>query len=82
MGEIPAAPRLVALGEPFDVKPVLTVFVPVKLATNEFGNVTALPRPTRGSGDFTSLLGTDGFVELPPGPVTMARGAAVPLYEW
>ena len=82
MGEIPAAPRLVALGEPFDVKPVLAVFVPVKLATNEFGNLTALPRPTRGSGDFTSLLGTDGFVELPPGPVTMARGAAVPLYEW
>jgi hypothetical protein len=42
----------------------------------------ALPKPTRGSGDFISLLGTDGFVELPPGPADFAAGYVAPLYRW
>jgi molybdopterin biosynthesis enzyme len=39
-------------------------------------------KPTRGSGDFTSLIGTDGFVELPPGPTTVAKGTPLALYSW
>jgi molybdopterin biosynthesis enzyme len=42
----------------------------------------AQARPTKGSGDFTSLVGTDGFVELPPGPSIIAAGTPVPLYRW
>jgi molybdopterin molybdotransferase len=42
----------------------------------------AVPKPTRGSGDFTSLIGTDGFVELPVGPATLAAGTPVALYSW
>jgi len=82
MGESPTARQMIALAEPFDVKPALTVFLPVKLVADASGNVSAQPRPTRGSGDFTSLLGTDGFVELPPGPVTLAHGTIVPFYRW
>jgi molybdopterin molybdotransferase len=58
----------IALGESFEVKPALTLFMPVKILQDQ-----ASLRPTRGSGDFTSLIGTDGFVELPPGPK---------LYRW
>jgi molybdopterin molybdotransferase len=43
---------------------------------------SAEPRPTKGSGDFTSLIGTDGFVELPPGPRVIPAGTFVPYYSW
>jgi molybdopterin molybdotransferase len=82
LSEMRSPPQLVALAESFEVKPALSVFLPVALRTDEFGAVTAQPRPTRGSGDFTSLLGTDGFVELPPGPLTLARGVTAPFYAW
>jgi molybdopterin molybdotransferase len=81
MGQTATTPDKVALAESFDVKNALTVFLPVKLLSDESGQVTAQPRPTRGSGDFTSLMGTDGFVEL-AGPVSLARGAPVPFYRW
>jgi molybdopterin molybdotransferase len=81
MGQTATTPDKVALAESFDVKNALTVFLPVKLLSDESGQVTAQPRPTRGSGDFTSLMGTDGFVEL-AGPVSLACGAPVPFYRW
>jgi molybdopterin molybdotransferase len=78
-----AAPReRVALAEAFSVKPALWFFLPVKLEHRANGGTVALPRPTRGSGDFISLLGTDGFVELPPGPATFTAGHLAPLYRW
>lgn len=74
-------PEQVALLHEFEVKPALTVFTPAKLASKgERRSVTL--HPTQGSGDFTSLVGTDGFVELPPGPQRVASGALVPFYRW
>lgn len=73
--------ELVALAEAFEVKPALTLYLPVKIESAA-GVSSARIRPTRGSGDFTALLGTDGFVELPPGPQVMQRGTLVPLYRW
>jgi molybdopterin molybdotransferase len=70
-----------SLTENFEVKPALTFFLPVKTSCVD-GRRFASPRPTRGSGDFISLVGTDGFVELPPGPQIIARGASVPFYSW
>jgi molybdopterin molybdotransferase len=64
-----------------EVKQALSLFVPVQLAA-EAGRRQALLKPTRGSGDFTSLIGTDGFVELPPGPIRVATGTPVALYSW
>lgn len=78
----PAAAEVVALAGDFEVKPALTFFLPVRLATDELGHICAHPRPTQGSGDFTSLVGTDGFVELPPGPAVLASGTVVPFYRW
>lgn len=72
----------VALGAPFRVKPALWYFLPVQLDSNPALGTVALPRPTHGSGDFVSLLGTDGFVELPPGPADYAAGHVAPFYRW
>jgi molybdopterin molybdotransferase len=71
----------VTLAENFEVKPALTFFLPVKASCLD-GRLLASPRPTQGSGDFTSLVGTDGFVELPAGPQVIAGGATVPFYRW
>lgn len=65
----------------FEVKPALTFFLPVFLRW-EGASQIAQPRATKGSGDFTSLLGTDGFVELPPGPQVVPKATPVPLYRW
>ena len=77
-----APPQRIALGEAFTVTPALTFFLPVRLATDGEGCCRAIPRPTHGSGDFTALAGTDGFVELPPGPHTYPAGFVAPLYRW
>jgi molybdopterin molybdotransferase len=81
LGTVQHPPELVPLAEPFEVKPALTLFVPVQITAGPAGRQAA-PKPTRGSGDFTSLIGTDGFVELPPGPATVAAGTPVALYSW
>ncbi|HEY7639914.1 MAG TPA: molybdopterin molybdotransferase MoeA [Steroidobacteraceae bacterium] len=81
LGTAPRAIEQIALAEHFEVKPALAMFVPVQLAA-QGGRRQAVLKPTRGSGDFTSLIGTDGFVELPPGPVTVAAGTPVALYSW
>lgn len=81
LGGAPEAVETVPLAGSFEVKPALTLFLPVKLAHAAAGR-SAQPRPTRGSGDFTSLVGTDGFVELPPGPRVLPEGTPAPFYRW
>ena len=77
----PPTPRM-ALAAPLTVTPPLTHFVPVRLEQDDWGRDWAVPAPTNGSGDFTGLAGTDGFVELPPGPNTYAKGFVTRLYRW
>jgi molybdopterin molybdotransferase len=81
-GHTPPQPERIALGEAVTVAPALTLFLPVRVATDEQGTRAALPQPTHGSGDFTSLAGTAGFIELPPGPRTYPRGFVTCLYRW
>ena len=76
-----ALPR-VALAQDYTFEKRLTCFLPVTLGYDQHGRTLAEPRPTGGSGDFISLAGTDGFVELPAGPATHAAGLAVPFYRW
>ena len=38
--------------------------------------------PPTAPGDFTSLAGTDGFVELPPGPNKYPKGFVTRLHRW
>lgn len=78
----PVPAQRMALGAPFTVTPPLTHFIPVRLEQDDWGREWAQPAPTNGSGDFTALAGTDGFVELPPGPNTYAKGFVTRLYRW
>ncbi len=82
MGLKPAGPEKIALAAAIEHKPPLTGFMPVTLDADDWGRAWALPKPTNGSGDFTALVGTDGFVELPPGPNTYAKGFVTRLHRW
>jgi len=82
LGQSPARAERMALSAPLTVTPPLTHFVPVRLEQDDWGRDWAVPAPTNGSGDFTALAGTEGFVELPPGPNTYAKGFVTRLYRW
>jgi molybdopterin molybdotransferase len=72
----------VALGSPLTVTPPLTHFVPVRLEQDDWGREWAIPGSSGNSGDSTALGGTDGFVELPPGPNVYPKGFVTRLYRW
>ena len=76
-GAAPATPLMVELaGPPAPATPApaqLTRYVPVTLREGR-----AFPAETNTSGDFAALVGTDGFVELPP----ETKGGSVRFYPW
>lgn len=80
-GGLPAEVESISLAQSHVVKAPLALFLPVKLVHTIAGQC-ALPQPTQGSGDFTSLAGSTGFVELPPGPRVIAEDLSLPLYRW
>ena len=82
LGEQPPPPERMALGAAVTVTPPLAWFVPVRVQHDDWGRAWAMPAPTNGSGDFSALAGTDGFMELPPGPNTYAKGFVARLYRW
>ena len=82
MGQAAQPLEKIALAAPVQVKAPLAYFMPVQLSIDEWGRAWAKPAPTNGSGDFTSLTGTDGFVELPPGPNTYPKGFVTRLWRW
>ena len=63
-------------------KHALTCFLPVPIEHDDWGRPWANPRPTQRFRRFLSLAGTDGFVELPPGPNTYPKGFVTRLYRW
>jgi molybdopterin molybdotransferase len=72
----------VALIERVPFKPAMTYFLPVRLATGAATEQRALPVPGNTSGDFAGLLGTDGFVELPPEPSEFPVGTVASFWKW
>src|ERR1700722_10476168 len=82
MGTKRAPLERLALAAPVTFQHSLTYFLPITLEHDEWGRPWAHPRPPNGSGDFLSLAGTDGFVELPPGPNTYAKGFVTSMYRW
>jgi molybdopterin molybdotransferase len=82
LGQNPTPAERLALGAPVTVTPPLTHFLPVKVSQDDWGRAWALPAPTNGSGDFTGLAATDGFIELPPGPNTYPKGFVTRLFRW
>ena len=81
-GQTPSPAERMALGAPVTVDPPLSIFLPVRVQIDDWGRSWAIPAPTNGSGDFTALAGTDGFVELPPGPNTYAKGFVTRMRRW
>jgi molybdopterin molybdotransferase len=82
MGQAHAGPEKIALSASVEVTPTLAFFMPVRVEVDDWGRAWAVPSPTNGSGDFTALAGTDGFVELPPGPNVYPKGFVTRLYRW
>jgi molybdopterin molybdotransferase len=82
MGTKRGLPERLALAAPVTFQPALTYFLPVAIEHDDWGRPWANPRPPNGSGDFLSLSGTDGFVELPPGPNTYPKGFVTSVYRW
>jgi molybdopterin molybdotransferase len=82
MGQAAGENARIALTAPVEVKAPLAYYLPVKLKSDDWGRTGAEPKPTNGSGDFTALAGTDGFVELPPGPNTFPKGFVARFFRW
>ena len=80
---VTAAPaEFAALTEDLTFAPDLTCFQPVRLVSNAIGQVLAMPVRTNTSGDFASLAGTDGYVELPREQSHFPSGSPVRLFRW
>jgi molybdopterin molybdotransferase len=83
MGETPPRePERIALAAAVEVRAALAFFMPVKITIDDWGRPWAEPRTTNGSGDYAALTGTDGVVELPPGPHTHPKGFVARLHRW
>ncbi len=81
-GEAETPPVFAALAQDISFAPALTCFQPVKLISNAAGQVLAMPVKTNTSGDFASLSGTDGYVELTMERAEFPAGTPVFLRRW
>lgn len=81
MAATPPEPEAAALTEEVRFASPLTYYLPVSLDASR-GRIDASPRPTGGSGDFLSLMESDGFVELPPDQDRFAADYVALLYRW
>ncbi len=81
-GQPPAVSRQVALAAAFTFKAPLACLLPVRLTSGPRGELLAAPDPSNTSGDFGGLVGTDGFVELPPGPREFPAGTVARFFAW
>jgi molybdopterin molybdotransferase len=82
MGQTRSRVRKIPLAAPVTTTTKFVQFMPVRTEVDDWGRDWATPCPTNGSGDFTALAGTDGFVELPAGPNTYPKGFVAPLFRW
>ncbi len=81
-GALPAPPVRVRLDAPVECPWPLTTFVPACVSYNGQGVAEATPRPTNTSGDFASLAGTDGIVEIPRDSGRADAGDCVYFHPW
>ena len=81
-GLSPARAELVEITAPIEASPTLTLFTPVALSSSERGTLLAKPHPTNTSGDFVTLAGTDGFVELAAKRGAYPAGTVARVFRW
>ena len=75
-------PRTVTLAAPLTTHASLTCFIPVALEDGVDGRLMARPIPSATSGDFASLVRTDGIIELPPNGLPFEAGFTAPFHAW
>jgi molybdopterin molybdotransferase len=78
----PAPAEFAALAAPLTFKPSLAPLLPARIESLPDGRRLAHLLPTNTSGDFAGLLGTDGFLELPCGPLTLAASHTARFWRW
>jgi len=82
LGATPAPADWVTLARPAPGHPTFARFNAVRLASLPDGHRVAHPADCNTSGDFTELVGTDGLVELPPGPAEFPAGTVARYWAW
>lgn len=82
MGLESASHTTVQLAAECKTLPTLATLLPVRLTSDAAGISGARPQPTQGSGDFTSLIGAHGCVELPLGTEPVPAGSVVKFFAW
>jgi molybdopterin molybdotransferase len=60
----------------------LTHFIPVRLSDARRGLPVAYPVSIRGSGDFSGLAASDGFIEATEGHGPLVTGATAAYHAW
>ncbi len=75
-------PEFASLAQEFTFTPKLTCFLPVKLVSSVNGQNLAMPVHTNTSGDFASLSGTDGYIELALEETTFPVGVGAKIIRW
>ncbi len=82
LGATAARPDWVALANMTPGHATLTRLNAVRLSSTPDGRRAAHAVACNTSGDFAELVGTDGFVELPPGPAEAAAGTIARYWAW
>lgn len=75
-------PLFAKLTEDVSFKKPLSYFLSIRIDVSSEGQILATPVKSNGSGDFSSLLASDGFVELRSDKDQFFRGEGVPLFLW
>jgi len=78
----PARAEYATLAAPLIFNPSLAPLLATRLESLPDGRRLAHLSPTNTSGDFAGLLGTDGFLELPCGPLSLPAGHAARFWRW
>lgn len=60
----------------------LTLFSAMRRRSRPDGSWEVHPCRVQGSGDFTGLSGSHGFVEIPAGRKELPAGELLPYYDW
>jgi molybdopterin molybdotransferase len=81
-GALEAFREYAVLDEDVEIKTALTFFLPVKIESGKDGRLAARPVFPSGSGDYASLVSSDGFIELPADTFQFAKGTTGRLYRW
>ncbi|MCA9393112.1 MAG: molybdopterin molybdotransferase MoeA [Candidatus Omnitrophica bacterium] len=78
----PVSKEYVVLTEPLEPPTRYAYYCPVTVDSHDNGNLSATPQPYRNSGDFAAMVGTAGFVEIPPQSEKIKKGQPVSFYRW